>query len=233
MAKKQGLPSRFAKMGFAKGWAAYRAATGKRKKPKVHRAKGHARDWSVGRAAKKTRRKARSVVSYHKAPGRPRGFLSRLGGSLRGRAAGMYGRAKPGLGSMAKNLGLNLGGAVVSGALIRQLPITNAKARSAAQAIAGVLTILFAPRRFAWAHELGEGALIAGGFGLVRAFAPDSPVMAGEEMRIQYVPQYMDRQGPRATNQGTAVTPPMLGAPASGGFAGYGNANVDVYNAYA
>lgn len=221
--KRVGLPSTYAKMGFKKGWAAYRAATGTTTKSKRGRSSAPA----ARQAAPGKRRKARRSGGLF---GKARGLVGRLG--ARPRVGGIV--------NTAKNLGLNVGGALASGALVKQLPITNARTRAMAQAIVGVLGSLFLPRRLNWAHEMAEGALIAGAFGVVKSFAPNSPLMSGADLsdEIQFIPQYTDVRPPQAPRVTADIQPAMIGAPVSFGapvsaMGGYGNTALDCYASYA
>lgn len=221
--KRSGLPSTYAKMGFKRGWAAYRAATGT--KTKSARARSGAP--VAYRAAPAKRRKTRRAGGLF---GKARGLMGRMSGG--GRMAGLMGTAK--------NLGLAVGGALASGALVKTLPIANARSRAMAQAIMGVLGSLFVPRRLMWAREMSEGALIAGAFGVVKTFAPNSPILAGAELseEIQFIPQYTDVEPPQAPRVTADIQPAMIGAPVSFGapvqsMGGYGNTALDCYASYA
>lgn len=176
---RAGLPKKYAKMGFKKGWKAYKASKGGRKrkattrksKPKV---KYRTRTVTV-------RAKRRPAV---KAKAAPRKRRRRNGGFRIGRAfTGAAARRT------ATQLGAGVGGAVGSAVVIRAIPGLTPTVRSWSQMLGGAALMFALPRRMQLTKIAMAGASLAGAFSIVKTNFPQFPLMAGECMGVNFAPR--------------------------------------------
>lgn len=175
-----GLPKKYAKMGFKKGWKAYRAAKrgGTRKRRKAAAPKVKYRTRTVTVRAKRRR----PSVAKKTAPRRRRrkgngGF--RIGRAFTGRAAQRT----------FTQLGAGVGGAVGSAVVIRAIPGLSPTVRSWSQMLGGAVLMFALPRRMELAKIALAGASLAGAFSIVKTNFPQFPLMAGECMGANFLPR--------------------------------------------
>lgn len=156
---RQGLPKKYAKMGFAKGWKAYKASKRKRSNPKRSKPK---RKTSTKRTARKrSNNPKRSIAGM---PKKRRRVSARNVGMKIGRAASWGGAA--------------VGGAVGSAAIIRALPLATDQGKAWAQTALGVLTMIFSPKKQPVIRAMGAGATVAGGLAVTKQIV-DVPLLSG------------------------------------------------------
>lgn len=167
-----GLPRKYAKMGFAKGWKAYKAS--KRK--------------SIRSPARKTAKRATSKrgpvvakrkVTRKKSPGRK--IVRRVTSSkLYGSAKGITGKAT----TLAINTAIGVGGAAGSAAVINMLPIADPKMKALTQLLSGMAMVILTGPRMATIKTAGMGASLAGALALLKTSGVPLPGLAGERMGI-------------------------------------------------
>lgn len=220
MARK-GLPAKYAKMGFSRGWKAYRAASGKTKRSSSSRKRRRTktRTASARKSTASYRRPAAATPARRSR--RRRSFMPRFGIPRRPAKSTIQ---------LALNTGIAAGGAIGSAALVRALPIANAKARAASQLAIGALTLLMAKGRARMLRLAGVGATMAGALAVTREVFPQFPVMAGYSDRLALMGSgWKDRvaRDPRLTafNSSMSLSAPRdfsMGMPTSRFSSGYG-----------
>lgn len=101
-----------------------------------------------------------------------------------GRAArGIAGRAK-GMLPMLKDVGTAVAGGVGSNILVNKLPIANPKVKAALPLVAGILVSQVLGKKKAIFREIGHGMAVVGAIALLKQFAPNIPMLAGEEEQV-------------------------------------------------
>ena len=207
-----GLPKKYAKMGFKKGWKAYRAAkrggTTKRKAaaPKV---KYRTRTVTV-----KSKRR-RPSVTKKAAPRRRRrsagGAGFKIGRAFTGKAAQ----------KTATQLGAGVGGAVGSAMVIRAIPGLTPTVRSWSQMLGSAVVMFALPRRMELAKIAAAGASLAGAFSIMKTTFPQFPLMAGENMGVNFLPRsYRRPVGARQTIQDARANTIMRAPGKDGAYMG-------------
>lgn len=177
MARK-GLPAKYAKMGFKKGWAAYRAARGTKSRAVVRatpRRKAAVAKRSAPRKARKRPARARALLS---APTKMIRRVVRPGSVMRA-------------GRIAVAAMTGVGGAAASRAVANMIPGGSSMVRGFAQTGMGIAAIMAAPKRGIGSNlkYAGVGATLGGAMMLTRAFFPQiAPYLAGN--RRTRVPYY-------------------------------------------
>ena len=157
-----GLPRKYAKMGFAKGWRAYKASKNKRRSPK--------RKSSKRKSPKRRRRNPAPRARKRRSnPGRSRS--RRLIPRLRRPTARSVQRT-------AMYVGAGVGGAVATAAAVRAMPLTE-PTRAWTQLGVGTLGVaMLNPKRALWRFAAG-GAALAGALAIVKTQFPNMPLLAG------------------------------------------------------
>lgn len=157
---KTGLPAKYAKMGFAKGWKAFKSAG---KKAVHHIAK---------RVVKATKRKSHSSsnsLSKRIVPMAHKRSSSRL--------------KKVNVKSTIRTIGIGLAGAIVANAGANLLPIADKRIKAGLPLALGVILPMLIKGDMV--RLASSGMAIAGGLSLLRAqFGATIPALAGE----QYIP---------------------------------------------
>jgi hypothetical protein len=194
-----GLPKKYAKMGFAKGWKAYRAAKRKRKSPAKPKRKTT------------TRRRTQPMARKRKTSRRRR--------TARKVARGLYTNpAVRGVGRKTTkaiiNTGIGVGGAVGTAAVINMMPIQDSRAKALTQLAIGMGMLALTPKNAIMLKVAGGGASLAGALALVKASGMPLPLLAGEGMGVNL--QYMGANPYKkiATQAARASTPavsPFMG----------------------
>lgn len=160
---KSGLPKKYARMGFAKGWKAYKASK-RKSRPAARKSKTAARKYPVAkRTATATARRTRNY-----APAAKRTTRRIVKQSM----------------SLAQGTALGVSGAVGAAAIIQMLPIVDPRAKALVQLGIGAAAIMLRPRRGQLkkiAPILGYGAMIAGGTSLTKQLAPGLPLISGDQ----------------------------------------------------
>jgi len=180
---KMGLPKQFAKMGFKKGWAAFKKFKGSKgafntkkitvkkkvsttKKPIVHSAKKGASPMA----------ESKKMVA----------LKSRLSGALKKARVGVH---SPGEAALA--IGEGLGGAIATSYAIGAIPTGSLPRPGAIKSIAQiVLGGFLATRKNKHLKYVGFGTAIIGGVSLAREFLP-VPTFAGEVDSALYGEEFM------------------------------------------
>lgn len=166
---RQGLPAKYAKMGFKKGWKAFRAA--KRSGPK-----------SNPRRVRKIKRKSKRRGNPGAGPVKQATRTTRR-----------FVRAIP---AIAIGSAIGVAGATGSAALIQALPIVDARAKALTQTGLGALAIVAAPKKLFGVRAqrpiryAGIGAIIAGMLSLAKSVFPNMPLLSGfDRAYIGWMPQ--------------------------------------------
>lgn len=97
------------------------------------------------------------------------------------------GRAK-GLVPMVKDVGIAVAGGVGANVLVNKLPIANPKLKAAIPLVAGLLVSSVLGKKKPMFKEIGHGMAVIGGIALLKQFAPNIPMLAGED-EVYYIPE--------------------------------------------
>jgi hypothetical protein len=97
-----------------------------------------------------------------------------------GRANFLKGKAK-GMIPIMKDVAVAVGGGVAGGVLANKLPIANPKLKAAIPLVAGIVLAATLGQKKRSMHELGTGMAVIGAIALLRQFAPNIPMLAGED----------------------------------------------------
>jgi len=204
-----GLPKKFAKLGFKKGWALFRKSRGRASAPgKPKKVRRHKRAKKTGTPA---RNPSNGGVVMAKKRGRKRAAVKRAAHRVARRiGAGMD--TKPGKVLMAAGVAA-AGGIATSYALnhIPKVKDMSQTVKSGAQVAAGIAAILFGKKK--WIKGLGAGAVIAGVFGVSKSVLKLDP-MAGPGAGLSKLPPEVMK---RLINSGKMGIPASIrmGLPAS------------------
>lgn len=163
---RRGLPKKYAKMGFKRGWKAFRAA----KSNKTKKSGAPAKKGVSSMPKKKATRKRRG--------GRIAATASRIRRRTRNVTSGF---TMSGLQGMITLAGFAVGGGILTAFIARMFPVQDRKWLGLIQAGLGS-TILFLPRTGRGMKAAALGAVVLGIAGTVREWYPDVPVMAGDTM---------------------------------------------------
>jgi len=195
MARK-GLPRKYAKMGFKRGWRAYKAQRNRRKGRsgrKVSARKPRTR--TVYRTRTVTARPKRKTYARKTAP------KKRRSSRRRSRSMGFLNPRKmtpAQIQRTAIGVGAGVGGAVASAMAVRALPLS-ANWRGVSQLVIGGALMIMLPRKYTLAKVAAGGAAVAGALSVVKTNFPQVPLMAGEGqsgcMGVNYYPRTMGRAG--------------------------------------
>lgn len=221
-----GLPKKFAKMGFKKGWPAFRATKGGRKKAKAKKHTRHARP---------KRAKARKRI--RKATGEPQKegvkmARRRKRGGFRGRARRVVRRARVGMetrpGKVVMSALEATGGAILSSLIVNQSPVIKDQAttvKSAVQGGIGLAAIMFVRNRHV--KSLGAGAVVAALMGIAKDMLKVNPLAGPSAGSPRLSPSEMARlqSGQMGLPLRDRMGVPLSTAPANAGFprAGFGS----------
>lgn len=165
---RQGLPKKYAKMGFKRGWRAYKAA---RRTPKRKSASRRRRAPSA--PAKRRRRRGGGMKLNPKPGHNPRRRAPRTMKSTLNTTA-----------KAAIVVGTGTAGAVGSAAVVNMLPVQTSQGRALAQTAMGMVAMMFAPRRMWWLRVAGAGAAYNGGVSLVKASGVPLPYLSGSDQMM-------------------------------------------------
>lgn len=160
MAKK-GLPKKYAKMGFARGWKAYKASkrTTRKAGPTMAKRKRTRTSSRVKSVARKTYQKSKPAIN--------RGMKYAVG------------------------VGTGVGGAMGTAIITNMLPVANARTKAIIQMLMGAGLIMFAGKKMNIVKYAGTGATLAGALALTKLTLPAnlSPMLAGYDQAKQ-IPYY-------------------------------------------
>jgi hypothetical protein len=112
----------------------------------------------------------------------------------RRRSSGGIGGKKGKALNIIKDMALAVGGGVIAGIAANKLPIPNPKMKAAAPFVAGLALAMTIGRKNELAHHFATGMMVLGGVALVRAFAPNVPLLAGEE-ELSVMPSMLGYDG--------------------------------------
>ena len=223
-----GLPKKYAKMGFKKGWRAYKAT--KRKSPTKKRGGGKvAKRMTTRRPAAKrapTRRKAARRPARKSIRRRVASALPRI--SKRTVRATVNATTK-----VAIRTSIGIAGAAGSAALVNSFPMT-APAKAWSQLAIGLALSALTPKKNMNVKIVGFGAALVGGLAVLKQAGMPIPELlagSGNAMGLNYYPGMRGRYGnrrmlprPTATAPAAPVGPVMglnvhnVGAGMSGGY---------------
>lgn len=96
------------------------------------------------------------------------------------RRSGFGGKMK-GIMPMVKDVGLAVAGGVGANVLANRIPIANPKVKAAVPLVAGILLSTVIGKNKPIFREIGTGMAVLGGLALLKQFAPNVPMLAGEE----------------------------------------------------
>jgi hypothetical protein len=181
---RAGLPKKYAKMGFKRGWREYKAsrAGGQKKRRRAHNPGNPGNPGTTRRARRSPRRSPRTIIQR---------VTSRRGVNQMARTA--------------TNTAWAVGGAAAAQGIVSMLPMVNPVARGLTQMGLGLVAGLAAPRRGAGRVliPMAVGATVAGGLSMSRTIFPQLPLLAGT-VGPRRVPYYGPR--PAGRNQMGANT---------------------------
>ena len=100
---------------------------------------------------------------------------------------GIGGRAK-GMVPMIKDVGIAVAGGVGANVLVNKLPIANPKVKAALPLVAGLLVSSVLGKKKTMFREIGHGMAVIGAMALLKQFAPNVPMLAGEDEMV-YLPE--------------------------------------------
>lgn len=92
-----------------------------------------------------------------------------------------FGGKMRGIMPMVKDVGLAVAGGVGANVLANRLPIANPKVKAAIPLVAGILLSTVIGKNKPMFREVGTGMAVLGGLALLKQFAPNVPMLAGEE----------------------------------------------------
>ena len=170
--KRKASPAQLA--ALARGRAKRKVKTGVVKK---RRKSTKAISLPVKQERKTMARKKRSVAST----------TTKRKRSVKSAFKGIGGRAK-GMVPMIKDVGIAVAGGVGANVLVNKLPIANPKLKAALPLIAGILVSSVLGKKKAIFREIGHGMAVVGAIALLKQFAPNLPMLAGEEEMV-YLPE--------------------------------------------
>jgi hypothetical protein len=169
-----GLPKKYARMGFKKGWRAYRAAKAKPRRRKSRRASSKPARRSRKRTRTIVRRSRKRAPVARKVTRRRRRSSRRAGGLIpRLKAPNMRGIQRAGVQVLS-----GVGGAIGTGAVARMVPVGNT-AQAWLQLGTGAAMVTMIPPKRQLLRLAGLGAGIAGALSLVRQAIPGLPLLSG------------------------------------------------------
>lgn len=205
---RQGLPKKYAKMGFARGWKAYKASKKSRKGPSTKRRStsnpAKTRTRTVYKKAAPTKRRRRRNVP---------GLLA-----IKGRDAGT--RAA----NAAMMTGVGIIGAVGSAIGVNMLPMRTPQAKALTQFLLGLAVLSLVPKKQQLLKIAGTGSTLAGGLALTKLALPQfSPLLAGDfrtgKRQIRPLQVYQKPTSKLGVNANFA-SPPSMGVNADFSLAG-------------
>lgn len=159
---RQGLPKKYAKMGFKKGWRAYKAA---KRSPSRSR-KQASRSPKPKRRTRKSPLNPRAMVNpRRRAPRTMRGFMTNTTKAL-------------------ISVGTGAVGAVASAGVVNTLPVQTAQGRALTQTGIGIGAMVLSPRRLWWMRVAGAGAALNGAVSLLKASGVPLPYLSGTDQMI-------------------------------------------------
>jgi len=167
--KRKASPAQLA--ALARGRAKRKAKTGSTKKRKVSKTSS----LPVKQERKTMAKKKRSSATTTKKR------------SVRSVAKGIGSRAK-GMMPMIKDVGIAVAGGVGANVLVNKFPIANPKIKAALPLVAGILVSSVLGKKKAIFREIGHGMAVVGAIALLKQFAPNIPMLAGEEEMV-YLPE--------------------------------------------
>lgn len=202
MAKKTGLKKKYIKLagkgGFKKAWRLQKAAERKRGsaskaiKKKVVRKKVSRKKPTVKKAVRKTVKKAvrKKTVKKKRVYKSPK--PKRKGSSVAKKKTSKkksYSRRNPtkGITDKIMEAGAVAGGAIGAGLAANQIPVGDPRMKAAAVMAIGVFLSTLKPMRGKMAQMLSMGIVSAGALSLFKQFAPNLPLLAGEN-DMYYLP---------------------------------------------
>lgn len=167
--KRKASPAQLA--ALARGRAKRKAITGGSKKRKVSKSvslpvKQEKKTMAKKKSSTATTTKKRSVKRTFKGIG--------------GRAKGMV--------PMIKDVGIAVAGGVGANVLVNKLPIANPKMKAALPLVAGLLVSSVLGKKKPMFREIGHGMAVVGAIALLKQFAPNVPMLAGEDEMV-YLPE--------------------------------------------
>lgn len=162
--KRKASPAQLA--ALARGRAKRKANTGGSKKRKVSK--------SVSlpvKQEKKTMAKKKSSTATTKKR------------SVKSTFKGIGGRAK-GMVPMIKDVGIAVAGGIGANVLVNKLPIASPKMKAALPLVAGLLVSSVLGKKKPMFREIGHGMAVIGAIALLKQFAPNVPMLAGEDEMV-------------------------------------------------
>jgi hypothetical protein len=214
-----GLPKRFAKMGFKKGWAAFRAGGGASKRTKAKKHTRHARP-KRARAAKKTRK----PTGTHQEKGVTK-MAKRRRKSVRGRARRAVRRVRAGMETRPGKV-VTMALSAAAGGILTSLAVNNAPVikdqsstvKSVAQGALGIAAIMFVRNKHV--KSLGAGAVIAAVMGAAKSMLKVEPLAGPSAGRRVLSPSEMNRitGGQMNIPLPGRMGVPLASAPGNAGF---------------
>ena len=107
--------------------------------------------------------------------------------SVKSTFKGIGGRAK-GMVPMIKDVGIAVAVGVGANVLVNKLPIANPKVKAALPLVAGLLVSSVLGKKKPMFREIGHGMAVIGAIALLKQFAPNVPMLAGEDEMV-YLPE--------------------------------------------
>ena len=107
--------------------------------------------------------------------------------SVKSAVRSIGGRDK-GLVPMVKDVGIAVAGGVGANVLVNKLPIANPKIKAALPLVAGLLVSSVLGKKKPMFKEIGHGMAVIGAIALLKQFAPNIPMLAGED-EVYYIPE--------------------------------------------
>lgn len=169
--KRKASPAQLA--ALARGRAKRKAKTGVTKKRKVTKSSSLPVKQERKTMAKKRRSPATTTTKRKR--------------SVKSSFKGIGGRAKKMI-PMIKDVGIAVAGGVGANVLVNKLPIANPKLKAALPLIAGLLVSSVLGKKKPMFREIGHGMAVIGAIALLKQFAPNLPMLAGED-DVVYLPE--------------------------------------------
>lgn len=207
---RPGLPKKYAKMGFAAGWRAYRAAKNKAKSAlrKVSRRK---------KSTKKTSTKKRTVTRRKPAMAKK----AKKAAPRRRRQRWTTSQA----GNIALNSGVIAGSAILSTVAINNIPMVKdlrSWQKALIQGLVAIGVISFTPRRMVWTKKFFGGAAVGSALNFFLPYFPGafrlqgrSRPLSAEEMKHLTMGMPYKISGAGGKHMGVPATFNTMGVPAT------------------
>lgn len=154
--------------------AKQKAALAKRRGTTTRKKKAAPKKKAARKTAKTSTKKRSAPMAKKK-----KGTVKKRVRSAARRAKGFLGKA--GVGPIIQDAALAVGGGVAAGFLSNKLPIADPRIKAAAPIVGGIGLAMTVGKKNPMVKGVAQGMVILGTVALIKQFAPNVPMLAGEE----------------------------------------------------